>query len=78
MTVSWSAVSGAKGYEISYATNAKFTKAVKKAQTGRSLSITKLGKGKTYYVRVRAYKTDSTGAKIYGRYSKTMKIRIAK
>lgn len=78
MTVSWSAVSGAKGYEISYATNAKFTKAVKKAQTGRSLNITKLGKGKTYYVRVRAYKTDSTGAKIYGRYSKTMKIRIAK
>lgn len=78
MAASWNAVSGANGYEFSYAESAKFTKAVKKVQTGRTVNISKLVKGKTYYVRVRAYRTDSTGAKIYGSYSKTVKIKIVK
>lgn len=78
MTASWDAVSGANGYEFSYAENTKFTKAVKKVQTGRTVNIANLVKGKNYYVRVRAYRTDSTGAKIYGSYSKTVKIKIAK
>ena len=38
----------------------------------------KLKKGKTYYVRVRAYKKDSTGRKVYGKYSKVMKVKITK
>ena len=33
-------------------------------------------KKKTYYVRVRAYKADSTGSKVYGSYSKTRKIKV--
>lgn len=78
MTASWDAVSGANGYEFSYAENTKFTKAVKKVQTGRTVNIANLVKGKNYYVRVRAYRTDSTGAKIYGSYSKTVKVKIAK
>lgn len=78
MTASWYAVSGANGYEFSYAENTKFTKAVKKVQTGRTVNIANLVKGKNYYVRVRAYRTDSTGAKIYGSYSKTVKVKIAK
>ena len=70
LVVKYSKVSGAKGYQITYATNSKFTK--------RTKTIKKLKKGKTYYVRVRAYKKDSTGRKVYGKYSKVMKVKITK
>ena len=40
--------------------------------------ITKLKKGKTYYIKVRAYKMDSQGNKVYGSYSKIKKIKIIK
>lgn len=59
-------------------TNTKF-KGAKKVLTGaKSRNINKLQKGKTYYVRIRAYKVDSTGAKVYGSYSKTAKVKIKK
>ena len=77
-----SSVSGAKGYEITYATNKKFSKnkgtaTISKAST-LTKTISKLTKGKTYYVKVRAYKTDSAGNKIYGKYSNTISIKIKK
>ena len=46
------------GYQVQIATNKNFTTGVKKynvSDTARSKKITKLTKGKTYYVRVRAY-----------------------
>ena len=53
--------------------------AVKKVTvTGTSKTLSKLSKGKTYYVKVRAYKKDSTGAKIYGSFSSAKKIKISK
>lgn len=76
--VSYKAVSGAKGYEISYATNNKFSGAKKVLTAARTRNIGNLSKGKTYYVRIRAYKIDSTGAKVYGNYSKTVKVTIKK
>ena len=36
----------------------------------------KLKKGTTYYVKVRAYAVDSTGNKVYGKYSKATKIKL--
>lgn len=78
MAISYQAVTGAKGYEISYATNAKFKGATKVLTKSKSKTIKKLKKGKTYYVRVRAYKMDSTGNKIFGSYSKNAKIKITK
>ena len=78
VTVSYKAASGAKGYEISYSTSAKFSGAKKILTTARSKAIGSLKKGATYYVRVRAYKTDSTGAKIYGSYSNTVKVSVKK
>ncbi len=72
-------VSGAKGYEISYSTDKKFKKAVTKKNTAKtSYTISKLKKRKTYYVRIRAYKVDSTGKKVYGKYSSVKKIKISK
>ena len=72
-------VSGAKGYEISYSTDKKFKKAVTKKNTAKtSYTISKLKKGKIYYVRIRAYKIDSTGKKVYGKYSSVKKVKISK
>ena len=72
-------VSGAKGYVISYSTDKKFKKAVTKKNTAKtSYTISKLKKGKIYYVRIRAYKMDSTGKKVYGKYSSMKKVKVSK
>lgn len=72
-------VSGAKGYEISYSTDKNFKKSVTKKTTAKtSCNLTKLKSGKTYYVRVRAYKKDSAGKKVYSGYSKVQKIKVTK
>ena len=72
-------ISGIKGYEISYSTDKKFKKAVtRKNTTKTSYTISKLKKGKTYYVRIRAYKVDSTGKKVYGKYTSVKKVKVSK
>ena len=72
-------VSGAKGYEISYSTDKKFKKVVTKKNTAKtSYTISKLKKGKIYYVRIRAYKMDSMGKKVYGKYSSMKKVKVSK
>lgn len=71
-------VSGAKGYQIAYTTDKKFKKGVKYVTTGKTTkSVTKLKSKKAYYVKVRAYKMDSRGKKVYGSYStvKTIKVK---
>ena len=68
---------GVKGYEISYATNKKFTSARKKKTTGTSVTLKSIKKNKTYYVRVRAYaKID--GKTVYSSYSPVESIKIRK
>ena len=78
--VNWKKVSNASGYAIQYSTSKKFKKPVtvkvKKAKT-TSTTLKKLKKGKTYYVRVRAYKTVN-GTTYYGKYSSVKKVRIKK
>ena len=72
-------VSGAAGYQVTYATNSKFTVGKKNVDMkSTSKTISKLKKGKTYYVKVRAYKKDSKGKKIYGKYSSVKKVKIKK
>ncbi|MCQ4637943.1 S8 family serine peptidase [Anaerovorax odorimutans] len=78
LKVTYKKISGAKGYQITYSTSKKFSKKKTKSVTvkGTSKTLSKLKKGKTYYVKARAYKTDSVGAKVYGKYSKVKKIRM--
>ena len=78
MYVSYKKVSGAAGYQIEYATSSKFSGKKTKTTTKTAYTISGLKKGKTYYVRVRAYKVDSTGKKIYGKYSAVKKVKIKK
>lgn len=71
-------VSGADGYEMVYATNLRMTKNKKTVRfTGKTKTVKNLKKGKKYYVKVRAYKIDSAGKRVYGSYTilpKTVKI----
>ena len=78
LKVSYGGISGVKGYQIQYATNSKFTGSKTKTTSSRSNTITSLTKGKRYYVRVRGYKTDSTGNKVYGSWSTVKNIKISK
>ena len=74
---------GENGYQIRYAKNDRFKhyknitvkRKVKGKITKRSWRIQK---NKTYYVKVRAYRTLRTGKTIYSKYSKVRKIRIGK
>ena len=78
LKISYSATSGAKGYQIQYSTNSKFTNAATKTVTATSYTTKALVKNKTYYVRVRAYKTDSAGEKVYGSWSTVKNKKIIK
>ncbi len=76
----WKADKNASGYQIVYSLkkNFKNSKVVTiKSNKTTKMVIKKLKKGRTYYVRIRAYKT-SKGRKIYGAYSKIIKTNIKK
>lgn len=79
----YSKVYGITGYVIQYGTdetfrNSKTTKILFTKQ--RKKTISKLKKGKVYYVRVRTYKKVIRNSRItyYGKWSKTKKVRIKK
>lgn len=76
ISLKWKKISGAKGYQIQYATNKKFKSKKTKTTTKLRYTIKKLKKKKTYYVRVRAYK--SSKKKVYGKWSNVKKIKVKK
>ena len=80
MTVACKKQSGVKGYEIVYSTKKSFKKSATRKGTFASSHATVKGlkKGQTYYVKIHAYRIDSTGAKVYGKYSTTKKVKIKK
>lgn len=80
MAVKWTQNSKATGYQVQYSTSSKFSNATTKTITGYknvSKTITNLKKGKTYYVRVRSYKTVS-GVKYYSGWSTVKSVKISK
>ncbi|MBO4863577.1 MAG: DUF4832 domain-containing protein [Eubacterium sp.] len=82
LTVKWKKIKAADGYEIQYSLkklNKKNQKKIKTKLTSKTtFTIKKLKKNKKYYVRVRAYKLDSAGNKVYGKWSKVKKVKIKK
>ena len=77
MQVVWNTVDGAEGYQIAYGLKSNFKGAKKKNVNKSSVIIKSLKKKKTYYVRVRAYKTVN-GQKLYGAWSGKKKVKIKK
>lgn len=79
LKITWKHDSKASGYQVVYATNKSFTKNVTtvtvKKNTVKSYTAKGLAKGKTYYVKVRAYKT-ADGKKIYGSYSTVKNVKV--
>ncbi len=75
--VSWGKVSGASGYEVYRATSkyGSYTKVT--ATNSVSYTNTKLTKGKTYYYKVRAYRTVS-GKKVYSSFSSVVSKGLSK
>ena len=65
------------GYQIVYADNSSFNSSKKITTQDTSAVIKKLTQGKTYYVKVCAYKKVE-GKTIYGAYSTVKKIKISK
>lgn len=79
LVVRWKKNTKAGGYQIQYAKNSKFTNAMKKKVSSKKVSLTlkKLTKKKTYYIRIRCYK--KTGGKTYySPWSNVRKIKIKK
>ena len=79
LKATWTKDTTATGYQIQYSTNSKFksgnkTKLVSKNST-TSATIKNLTKGKTYYVRICAYKTVGK-TKVFGGYSTVKKVKI--
>ncbi|MBR6338296.1 MAG: leucine-rich repeat protein, partial [Ruminococcus sp.] len=77
LKVTYGKVAGVTGYQITYSTSSKFTKKTTKSANaaGTSKTIKKLTKGKTYYVKVRTYKTVGK-TKYYSGYSAVKKIKV--
>ena len=73
----WKKLTNISGYQIQYAPNKKFKKAKRKTVKSTSVTIKKLKKKKTYFVRVRAYKLVD-GKKVYGKWSVVKKVKIKK
>ena len=77
LTANWKKTLEADGYQIQYAPNKKFKKAKSKTVKSTSVTLKKLKKKTTYFVRVRAYKT-ADGKKVYGKWSSVKKVKIKK
>ena len=81
MKVSWKKNSKASGYQIQYSTRSDFSSNKKtvniKGKSTVSKKISKLTRGKKYYVRERAYKK-SGGKKYYSAWSAVKKVTISK
>lgn len=71
-TIKLKKISGVTGYVLQYSTSDKFSKKSTKSKTikGTTVKLSGLNKKKTYYVRVRCYKT-LNGKTYYGDYGNT-------
>lgn len=74
ITAKWSSVKGATGYQFCYATSKSGTYS-KFSTTKLTYTKTGLTKGKTYYVKIRTYKTVN-GTKIYSSYSTAKAVTV--
>ena len=77
LKVTYSKVANVTGYQVTYSTSSKFTKKTTKSVNvkGTSKTISKLTKGKTYYVKVRTYKTVGK-TRFYSGYSAVKKVKV--
>lgn len=80
LTITVKKVKGADGYQFTYSTDKKFkkSKTTTKTTAKNTFTIKNPKKGKTYYVKVKAYKKDSAKKNVLGKFSKVKQIKIKK
>ena len=80
-TAAWSKLTGVTGFQIQYSTDKTFKSGIKtvnvKKGTVVSQDITGLTKGKTWFFRIRSYKTVS-GKPVYSAWSAAKALKITK
>ncbi len=76
LKIRYGKVSGAKGYQIRYSTKKDMKSAKKIKSTSTTKTVSKLKKGKTYYVQIRAFKLNTAGNRVYGKWSDVKKIKL--
>lgn len=69
-------VKNAYGYQICYSTKKNMSGAKKKVTKKLTKTLTGLKSKKKYYVKVRAFKKDSTGNWVYGKWSAVKAVKI--
>ena len=78
-TVKWKPAKKVNGYQIEYSTDPDFILNVKKVRvkgrTKNKKTISKLVRGKTYYIRVRAYKNIYMDHYVYNKKKNTWKVK---
>lgn len=78
LTITWEKTSGAKGYQVKFATTRKIPKGSAFVNlTGHRAALTDLKKGSVFYVKVRAYKLNGK-KKVFGAYSGIQKGKVKK
>lgn len=75
VTVSIKKMSGASGYQVQIASDKKIKKNVKSINAKGRKAVYKKWKQKKCYVRVRAYQKDSSGKRVYGKWSAVKKAK---
>lgn len=76
ITFKWKKTTGT-GYQYQWSTSKNFKKNyLTKTTKKTSVTISTSKSRKTYYVRVRAYKTHSNGTKYYGKWSTVKKVKV--
>lgn len=73
LSVTFEPLAGCDGYTVQYASNGAMLPADVTDTEDTSLVLGGLSSGKAYYVRVRAYRWNSKGQKVYGAFSKKVK-----
>ena len=71
-------VAGAEGYQVQYSLKKSMKSAKNVKIKKNNITIKRLKKGKTYYVRVRAFSKDSNGKQICTAWSTAKKVTIKK
>ena len=72
-----SAITNAKGYQIKYSTKKNMKSSKTKNITKANVTLTKLKKGKTYYIQARGY-SEYNGTKYYSKWSAKKKVKVNK
>ena len=73
LAAAFEAVEGCDGYELQYSQNSAMDTADQMETEDASFEISGLKSGQTYFARVRAYRLDCRGVKIYFDFSKNVK-----